>query len=145
MDAPKGYRRNDKGVLEFLPAWRRNRHDEAVWFKDGNGERFGCTAKVYSGGRDMSGHLCGKVAKHDPDDNGNPTACGVHSRAAAARRAAKSDARYAEQTAEFARQSKQKALIRDAPNIIQQIADGHNDPRSLCAEWIAQYSSTKRP
>ena len=142
-DAPKGYTRNAAGVLEMLPAWRRDRHDEAVWFKDGHGERFGCTVTVYRDGRDMTGHPCGKTAKHDPDAKGNPTHCGIHSIAAKARRRAKANAQYELERALSARRNERNNLLREAPGIIRQIADGHNDPRTLCLEWIAKSEVTQ--
>lgn len=137
MSDPKGYKRGEDGVLRLVTAFRRDHHDEAVWFVDGHGERFGCTKTVYSD-LDMTGHLCGKTAKHDPDGKGNPTKCGMHSVAAKAKRREKAAAKYAERCAKRAAINARRAMASEASEIVRHIADGHNDPRSLCADWVAR-------
>lgn len=143
-EVPAGYRRREDGVLVHTNEFIRRQHvSEAVWFSDGHGERFGCTTRVFSDGRDMTGHSCGKTAKHDPDWQGNPTKCGIHSAAAEAKRKAKFEAKYAEDRAKWAREAAQSRLESEAATIIRQIADGHNDPRALCAEWVQKWKETE--
>lgn len=142
-DAPEGYLRNKKGVLEFRNGYyRRDTADEAVWFKNGHGEYFGCTDMVISSGGWRS-HFCGKKAKYDPDKNGNPTRCGVHCQAAKDKRKVKSDARYEASRREWAMKAEQEKLRREAVEIIRKIAEGHNDPRSICMDWVSRMDETK--
>lgn len=50
-------------------------------------DRVYCTERVYHRDiRTASGFRCGKYAKYDPDENGQPTKCGTHCKAAVERR-----------------------------------------------------------
>jgi hypothetical protein len=93
-----------------------------------------CTERVWHA-RWRSG--CSNTAKHDPDENGVPTKCGVHSKAAQAKRDAKSAERRQAWQAEWDRDR----AIADAKSKIipalRQIAAGHNDPRGLATEVLA--------
>ena len=131
------YKRNADGVLEVNPIGlgRLNYEDpgEALltWWA---GElRFGCAHGVF---RNYSSGPCGNAAKYDPDHNGNMTKCGHHSRDALERKKAKQDARYAE----YRRKAEHDAAVRkhglEREEIIQKIANGHNDPRGLCQDWL---------
>ena len=97
--------------------------------------RSGCTDNVMSS---FHSAPCGNAAKHDPDINGNPTKCGHHSAAAKARKKAKRDER---DRAERAKWALRDALWRwngERDDIIRKIAEGHNDPRGLCLDWLAR-------
>ena len=137
-EAPEGWKRNESGVLERAPAYNPAFPKEAVWVNLRGGKGFGCNDRVNRG--TFRSQLCGKPAKHDPDHNGNPTKCGVHCKAAQDKRDARVKARWDEERA--ARQAAAKrretrqALDAELRSIAQQIADGHNDPRTLCADWL---------
>lgn len=62
--------------------------------------------------------------------------CGVHSPEAVERRKQQSDERYKKQREEADRKYARPAEYRDA---LRQIADGHNDPRSLAAEILKKW------
>ena len=94
-----------------------------------------CAEAVFSGYRHRP---CGKTAKYDPDGNGNPTRCGHHSAAAKERRRKKKEERDAAWRRKFDRNSKLRKLNKEMPEIIQKIADGHNDPRGLCLDWLTR-------
>lgn len=137
LTAPKGYQRREDGLLEPINGFigHRGKPQEAVltWWA---GKRLlGCIQDVHKGGG-MGFHMCGNRAKHDPDHNGNPTKCGTHSAAAVARRKQKQRERDAAERAKWARRSALMTLSQEAPEIIQKIADGHNDPRGLCQDWL---------
>lgn len=104
-------------------------------------QTFKCTAIVYSTGFFSSS--CGNTAKYDPDPKGRLTACGIHSKAAVARRKLKSDRRYDE----YMRKVNDKQLARDATaeaiRAIREIANGHNDPRTRAAEVVALLDDRK--
>ena len=129
------FERGEDGVLCQLPASLSNYQDpgEAIktWSK---GElRLGCAEAVHSGWRLFP---CGTVPKHDPDHNGNPTRCGRHSAAAKKRVKEKCDARDAARRAKYERKAAIYKINLERDEIIQAIADGHNDPRGLCADWL---------
>ena len=141
-DTPKGFRRRSDGVLEMAPGHHRHTCDpgEAVMVHYGGESRLGCTERVWS--RDIRCHdyMCGKRPKHDPDHNGNPTKCGIHSQEAKEKRAAKSDAKWQAREKEWKRKKEIQSLKLEALQLIRAIADGHNDPRSACAEWCERYT-----
>lgn len=142
-DAPKGWRRREDGILEPTPDWHHySDPGEAVMGWNVGNRTLVCTKAIY-GGRG-SVHMCGKPAKHDPDHNGHPTKCGVHSAAAKARREAKQTERYAAERAESRRQADQNALRREAVDIVRAIANGHNDPRTLCLDWCRRMDGPPR-
>ena len=80
--------------------------------------------------------LCSNPAKHDPDENGNPTKCGKHSVEGLAKRDAKREERNQKWKIEFERKQKLFRLEREKIEIIESIAAGHNDPRSLCSDYL---------
>lgn len=80
-------------------------------------------------------HQCTRKAKYDPDENGKPTTCKVHSEAAiAARRAKQEDAQRV--SSHMFWLQKYGATFFDA---LKEIADGHNDPRALAAAKIKEF------
>lgn len=140
-DAPKGFIRAQDGVLEIdfrFGALRRDNTEEAI---RENGA-FVCGARVYRAGAWGSSH-CRKPAKHDPDCNGNLTRCGIHSAESKAKRKAKTDAKDAEERAKIHRQVIVSNLRREALAIVRKVADGHNDPRALCADWVSRMDAIK--
>lgn len=101
-----------------------------------------CTESLFA---DWHRYQCENRAKYDPDANGNPTKCGIHSEAAKAKRAAKSKAKYDAESAKWARKQALHDLSTEAQQIVRQIAEGHNDPRSLCADWVARHDELTKP
>jgi hypothetical protein len=103
----------------------------------------GCTYDMVQSPGMLGFSLCTNGAKHDPDDNGDPTRCGVHSEAATERRNAKQKKLRDEQTAKWARSNRLGELRRELSVIVKQIAEGHNDPRALCQDWIVRNDAAK--
>ena len=95
--------------------------------------RLGCAESVHSG---WSTSPCGNTPKYDPDHNGNFTRCGHHSAAAKKRIKDKRDAKDAARRAKYERDAAIYKINLERDEIIQAIADGHNDPRGLCADWL---------
>ena len=144
---PAGYKRGEDGILRPKGGFSSERPaeaNEAVMFDDGYGRRIGCSARVTPKGSSWHDHACGKVAKHDPDHNGNPTRCGVHSAAANARRKAKADAAYEAYRQKAAKTAKSRDLAREAQEIVKVIAGGHNDPRHICQEWLSKWEDANQ-
>ena len=129
--------RGSDGVLQVNSklAWRAEYQDpgEAVKTWWAGKLRFGCAERQFSNHRD---HPCGKTPKHDPDHNGNFTRCGNHSKATKDRRDAKQRAKREAEKAKWEFDSSVREHRAEMPGIIQQIADGHNDPRGLCQSWL---------
>ena len=126
------------GVLQVGsgPYWGRDAYKdpgEAVRTWWAGGLRFGCTHSSFS---KYLGHPCGNAAKHDPDHNGNPTKCGHHSQAALERKAAKKAERDAKWKAELQHKKAVSDYYAERDEIIVKIAEGHNDPRGLCQDWL---------
>lgn len=136
-DAPKGFKRGKDGILQVAQRGFDARHysdpGEAVKTWRAGELRLGCAEKRF---QIWSSFPCGKPAKHDPDHNGNPTRCGIHSAAAKAKRKAKQEAKDAANRAKWAKRLALQQLSQEAPEIIRQIAEGHNDPRALCQDWL---------
>lgn len=109
------------------------RKAETVW--RGRERIWGCTARV-SGSGHWGSSRCAHKAKYDPDANGNPTKCGVHSEEAAAKRKAVSDEKYEAIVQASKRRRAEHTLANEAMCIVREIADGHNDPTTLAKEWV---------
>ena len=108
-----------------------------------NGEqRWGCTASVHRPGQWRSGS-CSNAAKNDPDEDGNPTTCGLHSEAVKQKRKAKADVKMQDWRNRMYRNAAIKKMTDEMLPLIQAIASGHNDPRTACAEWLERYNEAK--
>jgi len=109
------------------------------------GERYWqCTEHVFSGERiDFRGHQCGNTAKNDPDEDGNPTKCGIHSAAGKAKKSAKREASWQKYKAKEARENLERALTSEAREIVRLVAMGHNDARGLCAAWVEKWDGSE--
>lgn len=88
---------------------------------------------------------CSKTAKYDPDENGKPTRCGMHSKAAQERRQKEKDEReeaairsYRRKRAADAVREKITALDRSAVKLLRLIADGYSDPRALAEAFFTR-------
>lgn len=151
-ETPRGFERDADGVLCWGAGKGRVNYcdpGEAVkcWWA---GERvFRCTERSFS---HYSSHPCGHQAKYDPDANGNPTKCGHHRAAAKKRKAEAAEAKRAAREAEDRRRwlrrkaaAERQALKDEAVTLIQRIAEGHNDPRSACQDWLDRFSAIKDP
>lgn len=132
---PLGFKRREEDqVLEAVPGpYPIVDPGEAImgWFA--GKRRFQCTKDIFVLGRRPQ---CSNVARYDPDWQGNPTRCGVHCASAVDRRAAESEARRAKECAIVDRQNAIRVLERELHQIVQEIADGHSDPQSLCRDWL---------
>lgn len=109
------------------------------------GERYWqCTEHVFSGDHaDVRGHQCGKTATRDLDADGNPTKCAIHSAEGKAKRQAKQDAKYANMQARWKRDRVARELAAEAKDIIRCIAEGHNDPRAICIDWVSRWEQNE--
>ena len=114
--------------------------DEAVNVSQGNQTRLGCTHKIFS---NYSSYPCNKVPKHDPDKNGRPTKCGIHSAASFQKRQDKAEAKRQAWRDAARKRADIQAIRNEMLPLIQSIADGHNDPRGACAEWLDRYNAAK--
>lgn len=128
-------KRGSDGILYQSPEIGSHYKDpgEAIktWSK---GElHLGCAESVST---HFSAFPCGKPPKYDPDHNGNFTRCGQHSAAAKKRIKDKRDARDAANRAKIKLKAAIYKINLERDEIIQAIADGHNDPRGLCADWL---------
>lgn len=90
-----------------------------------------CAESVWGGGA-LFQSQCKRKAVCDPDENGNPTTCKQHSEAARSERRAMIEAKRSAGMAHF-KMRNMAPRMRDA---LQQIADGHNDPRALAKEVL---------
>ena len=138
--------RGDDGILirnSEISVWDRRSYrepDEAINVKDGKGLRLGCNHRMF---QNYSSFPCGKKPKHDPDANGNLTKCGIHSAAAIQRRQDKSNAKMQAWRDEIHKKAEISRLRDEMLPLIRAIADGHNDPRSACVEWLDRYNAAK--
>jgi hypothetical protein len=94
-----------------------------------------CTESIWHSPRWRSG--CGNAAKHDPNKNGVPTKCGIHSNAAKAKREAKYQAATQVRRVKWDQQRAQHDAMAKVIPALRQIAAGYNDPRGLAQEVIA--------
>lgn len=107
-----------------------------------------CRAGIYDSGRSLWSHQCRRKAKvtRTVEHHGEIVEveyCGIHDPVAVK---AKRDARDAKWNAEWAAQKQAAAEKKRAADLhaaalaaIKQIASGHNDPRSLALEVLAQH------
>lgn len=136
----RGLVRDTDGLL----VWHGGRHyadpGEAVKTWWAGQTRIGCAESVYG---NYATAPCGKVPKHDPDAKGNPTRCGTHCASAKAKRKAASDARYAAHQAKWDNQRALTAAEKGLEAALRRIAEGHNDPRSLAQEVLAELDAAR--
>lgn len=137
--------RGDDGILRKNPAlnpWERRPYGdpgEALNIQSGGKFSLGCTHKRFE---NYSSFPCGKTPKHDPDSNGHPKKCGHHSAASAKRKKDKADAKMQEWRDRNARNADIRAVKAEMLPLIKSIAEGHNDPRTACREWLDRYEAT---
>lgn len=131
--------RGQDGFLRRNPKvsiWGKRNYSEpseALMQMDQGKERFGCIHRRFES---YSSFPCNNTAKHDLDVNGNPTKCGHHSQASKDRKKEKSDAKMQEWRDRNEAQNLMRSHLSKRDEIIRSIADGHNDPRGLCQEWL---------
>lgn len=92
-----------------------------------------CTKGVSRGFRS---YACGKTAKHDNDENGNPTRCGIHCQAKEEKRKVQREESYQAFRAESAARQFNANMKNEALLILRKIAAGDNSPRELAVEWV---------
>jgi len=93
-----------------------------------------CAAHVSGAG--WGGSQCQRKATCDPNEDGKPTTCKQHSDSSMNARREK---QRAAQETDMAKWQERYAAPRMRA-ALQKIADGHNDPRSLAQEVLAQFS-----
>ncbi len=141
-ERPSGWRRDTDGMLVWVGGigTRYDMPSEAIKTYHAGKARPGCN---YGAFHTYHHYPCGKTPKHDPDAQGRPTKCGLHSKAAFELRNAKKDAT----TARWKRQWSADAAAHEANHAIEvalrQIAAGHNDPRGLAQEKIEALDAAK--
>ena len=139
--------RGEDGILERNPAispFDRRSYaapDEALNVTRAGETRLGCAHRMFE---NYSCYPCGKKPKHDPDANGRPTRCGIHSTAAQTRRKDKADAKMQAWRDQCNRNDANRKLKLEMKTLIQSIADGHNDPRQACHDWLARYNDATK-
>lgn len=110
---------------------------EAVKRYDG---KWQCQTRVFSGERcDTRGHMCSRQANFDPDANGNPTKCKIHSEEGVRKKQKEADERYRLYCEKMAARERAANAQFSAVEIVRKIADGHNDPRGLCLQWLSDF------
>lgn len=83
-----------------------------------------------------SAYQYGNPAKHDPNDEGMPTRCGVHCKSAVEKRRVKADQKTKETEKLNAERYRARLLGRAEIQALIQISKGHNDPRRLAIETL---------
>lgn len=142
MSDIKGFERCKDGVLKWVGGIGSRYQDpaEAVRFYWAGELRLGCTERCFSV---FSSAPCSKVAKHDPDANGNFTKCGLHSKAAYEKRNAKKDATSARRKRQWAADHAESDAKKALEKLVRAIAEGHNDPRSAAMEAVAALDAAR--
>jgi chorismate mutase len=140
---PDGFLRDKDGVL----IWRGGGYmahysdrGEAVKWHSAGALRLTCTERMFN---KFHSSPCTNAPKHDPDVNGRLTKCGVHCKAAVAKREAKAE----ERTAKWKAQTKANIELDKAEVAVmaalRQIASGHNDPRALAQSVLDRLDAAK--
>lgn len=91
-----------------------------------------CAVEVYPNERGAIPHQCSNKAKFDPNEDGKPTTCKIHSKQAVAERKKAAKDKYAEYLQKNRPQWHGPAFMK----ALIAIANGHNDPRGLAEETI---------
>lgn len=90
-----------------------------------------CAAKVW--GSDVyCAQQCSRKAVCDPDHAGNPTTCKQHSAAVNEKKKQEAEKRTRDSMRDFKLKNRAPLML----FTLQQIAEGHNNPRSLAQETI---------
>lgn len=114
------------------------------WSNDGPSPEF-CCASVHNGGRSVSFHQCTRKPKNWYGTLGY---CDTHDPNKFRERRDKKQAEwqakwnYSNRLHEF--ESRQRKFKDACVQAVRQIAAGHNDPRSLCSELLAQEPKMER-
>lgn len=138
--AVRGLTRGSDGILVWNGGARYITPKEAVKMQTSQGIVCVCNEAAYGFG--YYGGPCGNRAKHDPDANGNPTKCGVHSKEGVEKRKAKQAAKDAERDAFWKKHNAYEAARQAVFDNMRAIAHGHNDPRALAKTTIAELERT---
>tara|TARA_R110000851_G_scaffold204528_1_gene356459 strand:+ start:246 stop:704 length:459 start_codon:yes stop_codon:yes gene_type:complete len=145
----KHFTRMPDGVLRLTKQYesftRKPEMNEAVEFRVYNHGsvvdwKLGCGATT---SHNFQSCYCQNAAKHDPDENGNGTRCGIHSKATIKKRRDKQDAKWAAQRAIYDARNARMKHKEDCVALVKEIADGHNDPRTACIELINAKENAK--
>ena len=125
----------------YSPHWE---YEKQHW--KGQGDR--CCAAVHNGGRSVSFHQCRKPIKVWRDvqlnkgEIKNLGYCGIHDPVKVAERRKKRSDEYKAKSersrAFYARRKAKEDLGETAIEAIKKIAEGHNDPRTLCQSILAE-------
>lgn len=116
-------------TLEFKQGW-----EALANTRDARQPKYeNCGKRMFA---DWHAYQCGNPAKHDPNDEGMPTRCGVHSAASIKKRQDRENAKAAIKNAE--REKRRVARLLDKAEIkaLLSISKGHNDPRTLATETL---------
>ena len=116
--------------------------DEAIKVKSLDEWVLACTERTMT---NYHSGPCGNKPKYDPDANGLFTKCGHHSEASKKRKKDKQDARFAKWMSEVDFNNAWREHNAKKLEIIKAIAEGHNDPRSLCQEWLNDTPKKEKP
>lgn len=137
-----GLTRHESGVLVWTGGLGARYQDPGEAVMNHCAEKLvpSCTERVM--GSYHSGP-CGNTPRHDPDANGRPTKCGNHSKAAHARRAAKKEATEARWKAQWRADGDVHDANKAVEVALRQIAEGHNDPRTLAEETIQRLDAAR--
>lgn len=95
-----------------------------------------CAENVWERGRGFNAAQCSRKNGHGP----HGAWCKQHDRDAIK---ARDDARRAKWDADKAAAKIQRDLIAERLTIIQQIADGHNDARALCTDYLRRLAEAE--
>ena len=139
---PNGFKRDETGILCWMGGGASFPRDLTEQIKIPYAGRLltSCNESVF---KTWSNGPCGNTPKHDPDANGRPTKCGHHSAAGKAKREAKraaTDQKWRDQSAARTAVHNAEVAMEAA---IRRIAEGHNDPRSLALEVVAQLDAAR--
>jgi hypothetical protein len=115
------------------------------WFSPQKPDFDRCCVEIYGSERGSRPHQCTRKAAADSDYTGKPTRCKFHSRAKLLEKEAKWQAKFeadrARMDALYVRQNAQ----REAIGLIEQIADGHNNPRGAAIDFLVSHGLRNAP
>ena len=112
---------------------------EEGWQELGSRLRWGrpdyskCGKSLFS---NFQSYQCSNKARYDPNAKGAMTRCGVHSKAAAEKRRERERVKAGEKRKAYEARKLKSLRASDYVKVIQAIADGHNDPRTLAKEYL---------